>query len=516
MNTSATIIEALAEHARTKPSALAFAAGGREISYADLYHGARRQAQAFQRRGLTVGARCALLMGTSLDLVQSVFAVQLAGGIPVVMNTSLPQQGLQGRLQMIEPAMVLTESDDLNDLDVEAQMYVAEELIGDSSADSATLPQPREDAIAYLQITSGTTGEPKAAAITHRNLMASISAAQRRLELSGEDIMVAWVPMHHDLGLVRFLFGNVYLGARAYLLPPSIASMGEWLRTMSEVRATLTGSPDFGYRVASRTVKAGGIDLSSLRFATNGGEPARLSTIEAFESRFGCPGAVRPGYGLAEATLGVSALARGEPLQVDATGSVSTGQAFEGVNIRIADDHDQPVAVSEVGHIQVSGAPVFAGYFNDTRTNGEVFTLDGWLRTGDTGALDATGNLYVHGRTRAMIKRAGALVAPFEAEQAVDSVDGVRICAAVGIESNGLVGAEDVAIVAEIRESAITPEGQQQISDQISQAAAGAMGFAPAEVLLVAPRTIPLTANGKIRHAILKEQLRRSEVKRLA
>ena len=515
MNLSATIIDTLAEHARAKPNALAIAAGGREASYADLYRDAVHLAGVLQGRGLHPGERCALLMGTSMELVQSVFAVQLAGGIPVVMNTALPPEGVQRRLEMIKPAIVVTTPDAAMNPDLDAQVCVVEELIREPGASKVQLPQPGLDDIAYLQITSGTTGEPKAAAISHRNLMASVSAGQKRLGLSGDDVMVAWVPLHHDLGLVRFLFGNVHLGARSYLLPPSIASMGEWLGTMTEVRATLTGSPDFGYRVASRTVKPDGIDLSTLRFATNGGEPARLSTIKAFEDRFGCPGAVRPGYGLAEATLGVTALAKGEPIEVDAVGSVSTGRAFDGINIRIVDDDGHTVGTSEVGHIQVSGTPVFRGYFNNDQSNSEVFSPDGWLRTGDTGVLDSRGNLYVRGRTRAMIKRAGALVAPFEAEQAIDKVTGVRMSAAVGVESPAMTGTEDVAIIAEIRDEASDERVCRQISAEIADAASGALGFPPGKVMLVAPRTIPLTANGKIRHAILKDLVQKGDVKPL-
>jgi acyl-CoA synthetase (AMP-forming)/AMP-acid ligase II len=338
--------------------------------------------------------------------------------------------------------------------------------------------------------------------------MASLWASQRLLEAGPADILVGWVPLHHDLGLVRFVFGTIYYGAVAYLLPPSLASLGEWLATMTRVRATLTGAPDFGYRVAARTLSPAGIDLHSLRFATNGGEPVRLSTIADFEQRFGCPGAVRPGYGLAEATLGVSALRRGEPLGADAAGTASTGRALEGIEIRVLGPEGAPSRPGEAGNIEVRGEAVFRGYFGDEEATRQVLGEGGWLRTGDIGALDAGGHLYVHGRTRTMIKRAGALVAPFEAEQAADRVQGVRFCAALGIARDEILGTEDVVIVAEVRPEDIrSDEARRIVAARIVRAVTQAIGFAPGEVVIVAPHTIPLTANGKIRHRELKDLL---------
>jgi acyl-CoA synthetase (AMP-forming)/AMP-acid ligase II len=509
VNEPATILESLARRAQSAPDAPAFTVGGEEISYSALHADALRLAGALQACGLQRGARCALALGTSGDFLRALFAVQMLGAIPVAMNTSLPAEGFARRLTLIRAAMMLTDKPlALGQAATGPRIESVANLLSVPARELQAVAPPAPGDIAYLQITSGTTGEPRAAAISHRSLNASLWSSQRLLQAGPADVLVGWVPLHHDLGLVRFVFGTIYFGASAHLLPPSLASLGAWLQTMTRVRATITGAPDFGYRVAARTVAPEGIDLSALRFATNGGEPARLSTIAAFEERFGCPGAVRPGYGLAEATLGVTALRRGEALAADAAGRASTGRPFDGIEVRVVGDAGAPARHGDAGDIEVRGAVVFDGYFGDEEATREALRADGWLRTGDTGALDAAGNLYVHGRTRSMIKRAGAQVSPFEAEQAADRVPGVRLSAAVGIARDDIGGTEDVVIVVEVRpEELASDAARQAVTAQVVRTVTEAIGFPPGEVLIVAPRTIPLTANGKIRHGVLKDLL---------
>ena len=147
--------------------------------------------------------------------------------------------------------------------------------------------------------------------------------------------MVSWVPPWHDLGLVRFMIGSVYNGAACHIVTPSIQTIPRWLETITKVRGTISGAPDFAYRLAARFADPSAIDLSSVRWMTNGGEPVRLSTIEAFETRFDCRGVVCPGYGLAEATLGVTCIRPGETIRVDERGNVGCGKALPGVEVKI-------------------------------------------------------------------------------------------------------------------------------------------------------------------------------------
>jgi acyl-CoA synthetase (AMP-forming)/AMP-acid ligase II len=286
-------------------------------------------------------------------------------------------------------------------------------------------------------------------------------------------------------------------------VPPAIRTLPLWLRTASEVRATILGAPDFAWRLATRLVDPAGLDLSSLRFATNGGEPVRQSTILAFEERFGVPGVIRPGYGLAEATLGVTGLRQGEPLRVDARGNVSCGRPLPGVEVRIAQE------AGGTGEILVRGAAVFSGYFGADEASAEILR-DGWLHTGDIGQLDADGHLYVLGRKRAMIKRGGAPLAPREVEEAAEGVPGLRIAAAVGMPPGPETATEEIAVAIEI-DPACEPS---RIAEDVAAAIEKALGFAPDRVVVLAPRTLPRTANGKIRHPELRRELIEGDLER--
>jgi acyl-CoA synthetase (AMP-forming)/AMP-acid ligase II len=192
---------------------------------------------------------------------------------------------------------------------------------------------------------------------------------------------------------------------------------------------------------------------------------------------------VLPGYGLAENCLGVTSTAPGEPLRLDARGNVSCGKPLANVEVRIEDDE-----------ILVRSPSVFAGYFGEEPRHIE------WLRTGDAGHLDEDGNLYVLGRRRAMIKRGGAALAPRELEEAAQSVRGVRIAAAVGIPGEWT---ETVVVVVE------RDPGAEDVERRVASAVEEAIGFVPDRVVVQEPRTIPRTANGKIQHAVLREQLMR-------
>ncbi len=304
------------------------------------------------------------------------------------------------------------------------------------------------------------------------------------------------------------MFGPLFFGCPVYLLQPSITSLQSWLETASRVRATITGGPDFGYRIAARTVDPAGLELSTLRFATNGGEPTRRSTIEHFEQRFGLSGVVRPGYGLAEATLGVTSLATGESLRTDNAGNLSCGRPFDGIEIKIVDAEGTTLPANRAGDILVRGTPVFSGYLNAPDVQ---ILCDGWLNTGDIGSLDDDGHLYVLGRSRALIKRAGAMIAPREIEEVADQIDGVRFSAAIGHSDPPQSGTEDVIVIAEVRAASPTSE-EPSLAKVIASEVTRAIGFSPREVVLVPPRTIPRTQSGKIQYDELQRLYRQGKL----
>jgi fatty-acyl-CoA synthase len=457
----------LQQRATDQPDALAFAMRGESLTYRQLLDDVETAAAMLAHDGVEAGDRVALRMPAGLDLIRLFFALQRLGAVPCIFDPHVPEVTSDRRIAAIRPRRTITAM---------------------PGGPRGALPKSGEesDAIAFLHSTSGTSGEPLAAIILQRNVLASLASSGELLDPRPGDSLAGWVPPWHDLGLLRFVLAPVYFGLPCHLIPSAIRTIPEWFATITRVRATLTGAPDFAWRLATRLVDPNAVDLRSLRFATNGGEPVRASTIEAFEKRFGLERVVRPGYGLAEATLGVSSTRAGEVLRVDERGNVSCGRPLTGIELRL--EHDE---------ILVSGPAVFAGYFDAAPQNG-------WLHTGDFGRLDADGNLYVLGRRRAMIKRGGATLAPRELEEAAQSVPGVRLAAAVGVPSELT---EEIVVVVEI------DPGSPSVEAEVRSAVERAIGVAPDRVIEQPPRTIPRTNNGKIRHAVLRDQLTPSNLR---
>ena len=345
--------------------------------------------------GLRRGGRCAVLLPTGLDFIRAIYAIQLAGAVPVAVNPELPAGAVTRRLTLVRARLAVCSPSAVPALQADAGLPASCTIVtldelsrGSGRAGSPVLPEPHDPA--FLQLTSGTTGEPRAVIISHRSLIASLLATTARLEMRKGDTLATWVPLHHDLGLVRYVFGAMFAGCAAHLIRPSIVNLRPWLELIARVRATITGAPDSAYRLAARTVKAEGLDLRSLRFAGNGGETVRLTTIEQFERRFGLPGVVRPAYGLAEATLTVTSTSPAEALRVDASGTVSCGRPLDGIELRIADARGRKAPAGASGELLVRGVPVFDGYFGDASAT-RATLRNGWLHTGDIASIDAPG-----------------------------------------------------------------------------------------------------------------------------
>jgi acyl-CoA synthetase (AMP-forming)/AMP-acid ligase II len=498
-----TVVEALFAHADERPDALAYAVDDDRITFGALRDSALALAAALAARGVGRGDRCALVMGTAIDTVGAIYAVQIVGAAPIVIDPAQPAAGIHRRLRTVRPKLAICSDEAATESGGVPVVSLAEiRREGQPGWRPAALPGPGDTA--YLQVTSGTAGEPKAAILSHKSLTACLRSAASHLEVRRDDVFVSWVPLHHDFGLVRFTFFPCFIGCPAYLIPPAVSNFERWLRLASEVSATITGGPDFGFRIASKLVNPGLIDLSALRYATNGGEPVRASTIRDFEQRFACPGVIRPGYGLAEATLGVSAVRPGQEVRVDGSGCVSCGQPFEGMAVAILAEDGRRCDPGEAGEIIARGDAIFGGYLDDPETTADVLR-DGWLHTGDFGYLSDDGELFVLGRKRVLIKRAGAMVLPREIEEAVDRVEGVRFSAVIGHVRDDGSGNEEVVVVAEVRaEVAASDDHRSRISKDIGSTMVATVGFKPADVVLVEPRTIPRTRNGKIKHGELK------------
>lgn len=502
---STTVIEALSRRATDRPDALAFSVEGERLSFRQLHDDAAWLARRLARAGLSRGDRCGVVLTKTLDYIRAVYAAQMLGAAPVGIDAGLAPARQLHRLAAAEPVVTLASQDVAAALAAlptrlpgTVLSFEALPMLPATPDVAAGTPGPEE--IAYLQFTSGSTGEPRAAVVTHANLASGLAAMQQHFDLTTADITATWIPLHYAPGLVRYLFGTTWFGCSCHLLRPSAVNLSRWLELVGEVGATITSAPDFAYRLAARTVDPSRVDLRTLRLATNAGEAVRAGTIEMFEGRFGLERLVQPAYGLSEATLVVSSAVPGDPLLVDDTGTVSCGAALPGVEVRVADESGRPCAPLVEGEIQVRGPVVFKGYFRDETGTARAFR-DGWLCTGDLAAMDAAGRLYPRSRARALIKRAGAGIAPRELEEPVERLAGVTAAAALGFRSAGGV-TDDVLIVVEA-----DVEGRRDGRDlalRVEAAVAAAIGLAPARILVVEERAIPRTPVGKIGYADLR------------
>lgn len=499
------LTEALFIRATESPHDFAYAARGERVSWATLLDEVMRAVSALSSAGVGDGARCALVLPTSLDFVRSFYALQLLGAVPLAINPRAPARQVLRRIAEFDCECVI-----VDDGDVASGVAALQHLFRldprsfreQAAASRKSLPAPDPRALSHLQLTSGTDGSPKGVRIRHGNVLASLRASHDLIEPRPDDVLVGWLPLYHDMGLFRLVLQPLYFGVGCHLIEPSLAAMRAWLHTISEVNGTLTGAPDFAYRLSVRLVKAGEVDLRSLRVATNGGEPVRLTSIRAFEEHFGVPGVVHPGYGLAEATLGVASVRPGETLRVDEAGNVACGRPLKGVDVQVVDDTGVPVPSGQSGRILVRGPVVSDGYWNDVGATAEAFQ-DGWFDTSDVGRLDAGGHLFVLARTRAMIKRAGASIAPREIEEVVDLIVGVRRSAAIGVLADREAWTEDLIVVAET-ERHLSEADRRALRAAVFDGTRWAMGFAPRDVLLTSAGSIPRTSTGKIRYEELK------------
>ncbi len=473
------LFDALAHRAAHQPDQLAYDDGTQTLTYGELLARAAERAAAMRAQGVRRGDRVALVMSAGVPFAEAFWGAQAIGAVPCAFNPSERPAAIERRIARLRAALVITD-------DTVGALAVAG---AEHEAAGTTTDDP-----AYFQQTSGTSGEPRAAILLHRNVLRSCRAHVLSQGTEEDDVIVAWVPPWHDLGLVHYVIGAVMYGAPCHIIQPAIRTIPAWLAKITEVGGTVSAAPDFAFRLAARMVDPAAVDLSSVRYFTNGGEPVRASTIAEFERAFAVPGVVVPGYGLAEATLGVTSHTVGEPLAVDARGNVACGRPMPGLEVRAGHGLDG------AADILVRGEAVFPGYFEAAEDTAAALR-GSWLHTGDTGYFDDEGRLFVLGRRRALIKRGGAVVAPRELEEAAQGADGVQLAAAVGVPG-GADGGEVVTLVVEVAQKAGRDGGQ--VAAEVTRLVVAAAGFAPGRVVVVPPRTVPRTANGKIRHEALR------------
>ena len=515
--TAPTLTELLRRRAEVSPDAQYFHLYGETVTYGRLWAQSARYAAGLARCGVRPGDTVCLIYPTCAEFFYTFFGALWLGAVPVPLYPTLGEDATANIFRNSDAVAVATIGWFRSGVDKSVALapnvgQVLDPTDLDVDGTPPPLAEPAPGDLAFLQYTSGSTGQPRGVMLTHDNLVRTCHFMAEAAGLTPEDRVVSWLPLYHDMGLIGLSFTPPLMAAPVWLLPPDLRNPRQWLDLMTEVRATFTVSPDFGYRNCVRHVRdTHGIDLASLKAALSGAEPVRYSTIRSFEDHFALKNVIAPCYGLAEATLAVSVWPRGQAIRLDPTGRfVSSGAPCRGVSVRIvprADDGPAvPLEPHVEGEIQVKSPGVMRGYYSNPEATARVLSPDGWLRTGDLGFLDEDGFLYVTGRIKDVMILGGENVIPADVEEVVDAVAGVRYSAAVGVES-ARTGTQRLHVIAEVRDESASPEAYHTLVRDIVQRVHAARGHRPARVLLVRAGTIPKTSSGKIQRARLGQMV---------
>jgi 1-acyl-sn-glycerol-3-phosphate acyltransferase len=513
------------------------------VTYEALHQEAAAVAAGLLERDVMPGDTVAIMLPTSRAYFITFAGVLLAGAVPVpIYPPARPSQLADhlrrhtGILANARAALLVTvpEAIPLGHLlraNVESlrHVIVPESLMG---ATGGALPRPRSGDLALVQYTSGSTGQPKGVALTHQNLLANIRAMGQAAAPSGADTFVSWLPLYHDMGLFAWL-SSLYFGVPLVVMAPQVflTRPSRWLRAIHAYRGTISAGPNFAYELCLTKIddaELQGLDLSCWRLAFNGAEPVSPATIERFTERFARyglrPEAITPVFGLAECAVGLAfpPLGRGPLIdrvdrevfarsgradpatsgERDALRFVACGQPLPGHEIRVVDATGHELGDRREGRIEFRGPSATAGYFHNADATRSLFH-DDWLDTGDLGYL-ADADLYVTGRVKDVIIRAGRNLHPDELEGAVGNLAGVRKgCVAVFACADPGGGAERLVVMAETR--AADDEAAAELRSEIVSTTVDLLGVAPDDVVLAPPRTVPKTSSGKIRRAASRE-----------
>jgi 1-acyl-sn-glycerol-3-phosphate acyltransferase len=385
----------------------------------------------------------------------------------------------------------------------------------------------RGDDIAFIQYTSGSTGAPKGVALTHDNLLANIRAMAHAIQATPRDVFVSWLPLYHDMGLIGAWLGSLYVGFPLVVMSPLafLSRPLRWLQAIDRYRGTLSAGPNFAYELCLKRIDDAALaqlDLSSWRLAFNGAEAVSPDTVRRFAQRFaGCglrPQAMAPVYGLAEASVGLLFPPLGREAPIDAVQRetftrerralpaaaddrgalrfVGCGRVLAGHAIRILDEEGHEAAERVEGRLEFKGPSATHGYYRNPLQTAKLFH-DGWLDTGDR-AYRVDDEVYITGRVKDIVIRAGRNLYPQEIEEAVGRVQGVRKgCVAVFGSPDPRLGTERLVVLAEVHPGA----ADTQLRDAVSRAVLDAIGEPPDVVVLATPQTVLKTSSGKVRRS---------------
>lgn len=517
-----TLTEMLAYRAQNTAVSIAYTYQNKPRTYAQLWQSINQFATHLQQLGIKYQDRVVMALPNGHDFFAAFYGTQRVGGIAVPIFPGYSPSRILQMVQLCGAKIIVLPSATPNEQlqqfkEQTASLGLTLVTLAESNniKPASSFPYIQPTDIAFLQYTSGSTGNPKGVQLSHANLLTNINQMIAGMEITKDDIFVSWLPVYHDMGLILKTMVPFYLGAQTHLLPTSLSKINLWLEAIQQHKATFTAAPDFAYRLlVRRIINPEDYDLSTLRVALNAAEPVRASTIRDFEAMFDLNQVMVAGYGLAEATVGVTMWKPNTAVSVDNRGFVSVGRPFPEIEITILKE-GKPAPIGEIGEITISSPANTLGYFNNPKATETLFWDDNprAILSGDLGYVNEKGELYIVGRKKNIIIQAGETIYAAEIEEVVNTVTAVRYAAAVGIDESRIEG-ESATIFAEIRTTEDDSQQQyQNILIDIIQAFQGRFGFRPGAVYLLKPKTIPMTYNGKLQHEKLKRMFLDGELR---
>lgn len=547
---ASTLIDVLEWHVQHHPDRLHIRIIGDDgeaqtLTYQQLWQGAQKVAAGLQQQGLQLADTVAIMLPTGKDYFYSFYGILLTGAIPVPIYPPVRRSQLEDHLRrhsgilnncVAKILVTMPEAKVVAKL-LKSQVLSLREVVtvADLTSLSASYVRPSINPhdVAFLQYTSGSTGNPKGVVLTHANLLANVRAMGEAVNATPNDIFISWLPLYHDMGLIGAWFGSLYFAMVLVVMSPLsfLTRPKRWLWAIHQYRGTLSASPNFGYELCLKRINdedIEGLDLSSWRLAFNGAEPVSPDSIEQFTRRFHAVGfkeeTMMPVYGLAESSVGLafpplhrkpvidrinrdefSQTGQAKPAAQDdknVLSFVGCGHPLSGHQIRIVNSEGNELPERQEGFVQFRGPSVTSGYYRNPEQTRKLF-IGNWLDSGDLGYI-AEGDVYITGRNKDVIIRAGRNVYPHELEEVVGNIEGIRNgCVAAFPAKDQRSATERLIVLAETREtdSAI----QQELKNQISVISNDLIGLPPDEIIIAPPHTVLKTSSGKVRRSACRE-----------
>ncbi len=543
-NDFTTLLDAVTLTGADERPALIYAATGEPrivVSRADFLARTRHYASALAALGLGKDDLVIIAHTQSLESVYLFWACLLRGAIPSMFPTltekldrGVYMANLGELIRLSAVAAVLTTDEFAREIgpSVSCPVYGSAALDDLPPAPDASVASPAPESVAFLQHSSGTTGLQKGVALSHMAVLNQIAATSDALALTADDIVVSWLPLYHDMGLIAGFILPLFQGVPLVLMSPFdwVQHPALLLRAIDEFNGTLCWLPNFAYNHMARRIRkrdSEQLSLASMRLFVNCSEPVRDDSHALFLERF-APNGVRAemlgvSYAMAENTFAVTQTVPGRPATVDVidqrlldttgyarpTGAdtpaahrrVACGPPIPNTTVRIVGPDGETLPDRMAGEVAVRSDCMLSGYYR--RPDLQPFD-DGWLMTGDIGYM-AGGELYIAGRLKDLIINAGKNIFPQDIEAVVNGVDGVHAGRAVvfGVPDER-EGTELVAVVAEVRTD--DADERREIGKAIRLAVATRMEVTASFVHLVGPRWLLKTSSGKIARAANRDK----------